>query len=339
MPMSVYWQRRVTEAREWAFIWRGWGWAGFRPGMRRVVLRGNVPRQRGFRPYPCWEYNPIDQQLILSAFQMTNDTLPEYVARIRRFRPHAIQAYPSALTPLARFLRAAGTKLEGLRCVLTCSETVFSGQRALTRDVLGCSIFDHYGTTERNALVMQCEKLRYHVIPEYGILELIGPDGEPVEEAGAAGEIVATGFINPAMPLIRYRTGDVAIRGAAPCSCGRNYEVLDRIAGRIQEYFVDQNRSLASAIWSDGPFWELPDRVEAYQYVQREPGRVVLNIEAKGGLSDASIKRIRQEFEKHYPRIELLIHEVEHIPRTERGKFRYVVQHLSLDGLEFGVHA
>jgi len=338
MPMSVFWQRGVTAAREWAYIWRGWGWAGYHPGMRRVVLRGNVPRKRPGSPQPWWEYNPIDRQLILSTFQMNTGTLGDYVDRIERFRPHAIQAYPSALLPLTTYLKERGGSIEGLRCVLTCSETVRSGQRALTEEVLGCRIQDHYGTTEGSALVMQCEKSRYHVIPEYGIIELIGEDGEPVE-AGSAGEMVVTGFINPAMPLIRYRTGDVAVRGSSECPCGRNYEVLDRIEGRIQEYLVDRNGSLASAIWSDGPLWNLPDRVECYQYVQNAPGLVILNVEARGGLTDASIARIRRQFEKHYPRVALEIREVDHIPRTESGKFRYVVQHLPLADAEFGAHA
>jgi phenylacetate-CoA ligase len=266
------------------------------------------------------------------------ETLGEYVDRIEQFRPQAIQAYPSALLPLTLYLREQGRTIEGLRCVLTCSETLRSGQRSLTEEVMGCPIQDHYGTTERSALVMQCEKGRYHVIPEYGILELLDRDGEPVEE-GTAGEIVVTGFINPAMPLIRYRTGDVAVRGSPECPCGRNYDVLERIGGRLQEYLVDRDGSLASAIWSDGPLWDLPDRVDAYQYVQDEPGRVTLNLEAGEGVTEASLDRIRRRFEKHYPRIAIEIREVDRIPRTERGKFRYVVQHLPLDDREYGNYA
>jgi len=335
-PLPVYSLRRVTEAREWAFIWRGWGWAGYRPGMRKVVVRGNVPRRRRRCTQPRWEHNPSDRSLVLSAYQMTQDTLPEYVDMIRQFRPHVIQAYPSAIWPLARFLEAQGTKLQGVRCVLTCSETVYPGQRELAEELLGATIFDHYGTTERSVLVMQCEKLRYHVIPEYGVLELIGSDGEPVVTPGSTGEIVATGFINPAMPLVRYRTGDVAILGSAGCSCGRNYEVLERIDGRLQDHFVASDGTLLPAMISDEPLWDLPDPIETYQYIQDEPGRLLLNVAAAGELSDRSIERIRQEFDKRYPGFGLRICEVDHIPRTVRGKFRYVVQHLPLDGLEFG---
>ena len=58
-------------------------------------------------------------------------------------------------------------------------------------------------------MAMECPQGRIHVIPAAGILEILREDGSPCS-AGEVGEIVVTGLLNDAMPLIRYRVGDYA---------------------------------------------------------------------------------------------------------------------------------
>src|SRR2546422_7938101 len=83
----------------------------------------------------------------------------------------------------------------------------------------GCRVHDSYGSAEMVALVTECDRGRLHVSPEVGVVEVLR-DGRPVGP-GEAGELVCTGLLNEAMPLIRYRTGDVAVQGSGPCPCGR----------------------------------------------------------------------------------------------------------------------
>lgn len=59
-----------------------------------------------------------------------------------------------------------------------------------------------------------------HVHPELIIVEIIGEDGLPVPD-GETGEIVVTTLGVEAMPLLRFRTGDVAAKITEPCPCGR----------------------------------------------------------------------------------------------------------------------
>ncbi len=75
-------------------------------------------------------------------------------------------------------------------------------------------------------------------MPQIGIVEVLAPDGSPLTEPGRKGELVVTGFNNPAFPLIRYRTGDVVVRGEPGCSCGRSYTMISEIEGRIQDMLL-----------------------------------------------------------------------------------------------------
>ena len=237
MPLSFYAEKGKTEAKEWAFVWRQWNWAGLKFGQKKVVIRGHAINRMKNGTRQLWEYEPLDNALVLSSYAMTESNLPEYVELIQKFKPVAIRGYPSSLSILANHLKQENIRISGIHCVLTSSETLYPYQRTEIEDFFGAPIFDHYGNTERNALVMQCEKGCYHAISEYGIIELIGSDGNPVESEGETGEIIATGFNNYACPLIRYKTKDLAVFSRKECDCGRPYPVFERIEGRLQDFF------------------------------------------------------------------------------------------------------
>src|SRR6185437_7676900 len=120
--------------------------------------------------------------------------------------------------------------------VITSSETLSADVRRTIEDAFACPVFDHYGAAEMAAFITQCAAGAYHCNSDYGVVELLR-DGHAVAP-GEMGEIVATGFINPVMPFIRYATGDLAVRGAARCPCGRGFPILRRILGRMDDVLI-----------------------------------------------------------------------------------------------------
>jgi len=85
---------------------------------------------------------------------------------------------------------------------------------------------------------VQCAAFTGHHLrdPEF-IMEIIDPaSGQPLPD-GQWGELVLTSLCNEAMPLIRYRSGDITRRLTIPCACGGNLARLDRIKGRIDNIF------------------------------------------------------------------------------------------------------
>jgi len=195
-------------------------------------------------------------------------------------------------------------------------------------------VWSFYGHSERAVLAGECEKSTYyHIQPEYGIVELINEDGNAVTSEDELGEIVATGFNNFICPFIRYRTMDLAALSDVKCECGRDYVSLKRVEGRLQEFFVDKTGSLITSFYSDEGPRNFADKINAYQYVQNEPGRVLLNIDAKNKFSISEIDSLERTFLDFYRRFDIEIKFVGHIPRTKRGKFKFLVQKLPI---EFG---
>lgn len=234
---------------------------------------------------------------------------------------------------MVNFLKNNNFKIKYLKYIFASSETLYHHQRDTIEGYLGIKIFDHYGNTERNALIMQCEQGSYHIVSEYGITELIGKNGNPVTEEGEVGEIIATGFNNYAMPFIRYRTNDLAVYTTKNCTCRRNYPLLNKIEGRKQDFFVDKSGSLITFTCSDGAVWDVKEKINTYQYIQHEPGKVILAIDVKRKFSSIDIESVKSRFLEYYSGFELEIKFVEHIPRTKSGKFIFLIQKLPI---EFG---
>lgn len=210
-------------AREnWAFLLRQWTWAGVSPRSPRVTFQGAriVPAERRVPPY--WTYNFPERQTLASIFHLSESTAFAYLRLLQKNCEKVLEGFPSVLGILADFALARDLRLP-MRAIFTSGEPLYPSLRAKIESVFGTRVYDSYGMTEYCGLIQECEAGRMHLAPEYGFLEILDDSGEPVAP-GQEGYFVWTGFLNRAMPLIRYRIGD---RGrwddAGPCPCGRAF--------------------------------------------------------------------------------------------------------------------
>jgi len=113
--------------------------------------------------------------------------------------------------------------------------------RVRIEDLYGINAFNSYGLSEMNGpgVAFECQyKKGMHVWEDSYIFEVIDPaTGAPVED-GEAGEIVFTTLKREGMPIIRYKTGDVACVLPAPCPCGRTHRRISRIKGRTDDMLI-----------------------------------------------------------------------------------------------------
>ncbi|WP_261598205.1 phenylacetate--CoA ligase family protein [Methanoculleus formosensis] len=331
IPVGFYYEKGVSRAREWAFMKTQWDRVGYRFTDRCVVLRGYTVGSA--KDGVFWRKALFGRWLLMSSHHMTEEALPAYISEIRRFKPRFIQAYPSVAAILARYMREHEIEpFPTVRAILCGSENLYPWQRDLLTEVFGCRVFSWYGNSEQTVLAGECEEsTRYHIFPEYGIVELIGRDGRPVRAPGGMGEVVTTGLINPICPLIRYRTMDVAVLGADACSCGRAYPLLEKVEGRLQEFIVTKNRRLVS-MTAVNMHSDIFDNVAQFQFHQEREGEALLRIVKKTGYGDRDTDRILRELERKFEGdVDVTIRFVDEIPRTRRGKYQFLIQELPLD--------
>lgn len=333
IPLGFYYETGVTTAKELAFIHTLWNRVGYRPGDKCVVLRGNVVPSADEGKY--WEYNPLDKNLIMSSYHLTDTTIPLYIAKIRQFRPDYFQAYPSVITILARYMKEHNIPpFPSVRAILCGSENLYPAQRALLEDIFFCRVYSWYGHSERAVLAGECEKSTcYHVFPEYGFVELVGSDDKPVTNENSMGEVIVTGFLNHVFPFIRYRTMDLAWTLNATCQCGRNYPLLKKVEGRLQELIITKTGRLIS-MTAINMHSDVFDNVKQFQFFQEKKGEVIFNIIKKDTYTSRDTRYIENELQKKLGAdVDLHTCFVDHIPRTQSGKYRWLIQKLPI---EFG---
>ena len=332
MPLAFYADRPVIDATDFAFVALAWNRVGYRFGDKTAVLRG----VKYLAPNRISAFDS-GNRLRLSSLAMTEENMLMYTKLLREYNPRFIQALPSSIFLLARFMKENGIPpFPNVKALLLASEVVHEFQRKVLEDVFNCRVFSTYGQLERTVLAGECEcSTCYHVSPEYGVTELIGRDGEPVTEDGESGEIVGTGFLNWATPFIRYRTGDIATYTSKKCRCGRNYPLLESLQGRIQEYVVAYDGSLlpftALAIAYNNDVGWTNERIKQIQFLQEERGEIIIYVTKVSSFSDSEVIELLLEWSQtRLSGFKVTVNVVDEILPTESGKYKYLIQKLPI---------
>ena len=159
---------------------------------------------------------------------------------IRRIKPDTIMCVPSFILKLIQYAEEHDIdyKNSSIRRIIGIGEGL--REQNFDLNLLGRKIkekwdvqlFATYSSTEMGATFSECEFGQGgHVHPELIIVEIIGDDGLPVPD-GQPGEIVVTTLGVEAMPLLRFRTGDIVAKIVDQCKCGRNSYRLTPLVGR-----------------------------------------------------------------------------------------------------------
>ncbi|MCC6531574.1 MAG: phenylacetate--CoA ligase family protein [Burkholderiales bacterium] len=123
-----------------------------------------------------------------------------------------------------------------LRGVESITSQLWPDARRRIRSVLGVDADENYGLNEVGIVASRCpEGGRFHVHAEHCLIEIVDADGHAVEP-GKSGRVLVTALSNLAMPLIRYDTGDLALRVEAACPCGRTLPSFTDLVGRYRNF-------------------------------------------------------------------------------------------------------
>lgn len=318
-PLAIYCDSDTLQ-RNYAFFTRFKDTAGIRDGARVATFAGRtiVPPAAG---PPFWRHNRFGNALLFSSYHIGPATLPHYVKALADFMPALIDSYPSSIEPIARYMLEHRITSVRPVAVITSSETLFPAVRAVIERAFGCPVFDHYGSAEMAALITQCEAGAYHAEPRFGVVELLD-EGRHVSP-GERGEIVATGFINPVMPLLRYRMGDFAVRGSGACRCGRPGDTIERIEGRMDDVIHTPEGRLVGRL---DPIFKSVSSLYETRIVQDEVDHLRVELVASDGFSDTMQRELEEQLRSRVgPSMRIDFVRVPSIERTARGKLRTTV--------------
>jgi phenylacetate-CoA ligase len=256
----------------------------------------------------------------------------------------AIACTPSYLLHMGEVAEKMGVSIKKdtkLRTGILGAEPWTEGMRNRIQDWLGIRAYDIFGTSELSGpMFTECtEQNGFHVWSDIALTEIIDPKTEEPLEPGEKGELTVTMLKKEALPMIRYRIGDITSMDDSPCACGRTHPRVKRITGRVDDMLIIRGINVFPS-QVEYALMEIPEVGQHFQIVVERKGalddmlvRVELNKEA---FSDkiTDIMKVRQKVEhrlKNSLNVNADVELVEpgSLPRFE-GKSKKVIDKRSL---------
>ena len=293
--------------------------------MRMAVLRADSIKDPADGSPPFWILTHGGQRMVLSPHHLSADTVRDYARALREFRPDVLWVYPTALESLCRLLLGAGQRLAIPR-VHASSEVLGARAWKIAKQALGQpAIADYYGQAERVAFAAAFEPGVYRFVPGYSAVELVrfAAQGDH-----ALYEIVGTSLWNLAMPLVRYRTGDLV---SLPAAWGATE--LEEVALGVRPFAGILGRSGEFLLTPEGAritginhFPREVGHVRRIQVIQERLDEVRLLVLADPGYSQHDSQRLLANVrDKLPPSMRVSVELCERLEQTALGKTPFVI--------------
>ena len=208
---------------------------------------------------------------------------------------------PSYALYISEVMEEMGVKKEelSLKYGLFGAEGSTEEMRAQIERRLGITATENYGLSEiiGPGVAGEClEKCGQHINEDNFIIEIINPETGEVLPEGETGEVVITAPTKEALPMFRYRTGDISRLIPEPCKCGRTTTRMAKLMGRSDDMliikgvnvFPSQVESVLIGMDHIGPHYQLVVTKNGYTDA----------LEVKVELTDSSVLESFSELEK-----------------------------------------
>ncbi len=228
------------------------------------------------------------------------------------FGTTAIHCTPSYAMHIKEVAESMGIEPDQIGLKIGCfgAEPWSENTRKRLENAFGLKAFDSYGLSEMNGpgVAFECQEQEgLHIWIDHYFVEVIDPEtGERLEEE-EKGELVLTPLTKEALPLLRYRTGDLTKIITEKCACGRTHPRIHRVFGRTDDMIVVRGINVFPS-QIEHVLMQIPEAGDHFQVVITRKGtldEITVKVEVvdevfTGELSDLEKlrKKIQEELRK-----------------------------------------
>ena len=220
-----------------------------------------------------------------------NTDIREMGKMISDFDTEILMCYPSVMMELIDYWLETDT-LPPLKHYKSIGETVTDRLRARVMEVFALPVEDVFSSQELGTIAQQCDRGSYHTM-DYNLIVEILDDKDRHVAPGQSGRVVVTDLHNFASPLIRYDTGDWAVKGKS-CACGRGLATMERIQGRTRNLILRADGTRYWPMVGMYNFHELSFRIRRYQVIQVDRETMEYHVVVDEPLDDAQMLELEQ---------------------------------------------
>ncbi len=235
-------------------------------------------------------FDPLDERDSSAAAQR----LDRYLDQLDDVAPYLLRGLPQYILQLARRLRAQGRRPPPIRRIVVQDSLATAELKREIAEAFECEVRETYGSSELGSLAAECEAGALHLASRLFLVEVLRPDGG-LTTPGETGILAVSAMTNRAMPLLRYRLGDLGRLLTGSCACGRQTPRL-AVEGRLQETLPLADGFL-TARQLQHLLVDVPG-VEQFQLIERAPGKLELHVVPTVGTPfvetdlEASLRRL-----------------------------------------------
>lgn len=310
-PFTVYF--RPQDHRFLEMLWaRGFLEDGLTFTDKRVSIEYRLPFRSLIQKFGIWRKDLLSVEIDPAA----------QVSAVKKMRPNVITGYPFDLEGLAMAVKAGGAEAEdtgiNLKAAFSLGSYLSDEAREKIKGALGTAVFDFYGSGELGCIAWECEKHEgYHINSDAFVVE-IAENGRQLPP-GEEGEIICTSLQSYALPLIRYRTGDVGVLADGTCSCGRGLPLMSERKGKANTFVRTAEGKWVSPCLLVNILKVIPG-IDQYKALQEKDGRFVVKLAKGRFFSERTVERVRSGLSGALGKTEIVIEVMDRIPADRPGE-------------------
>ena len=321
---AVFLRSPAEEAEFSARWWRVWAAYGGGPRDRLLNVGRTNTRPRSGAVNTLRKLGVLPKVVNISV----SAPVAESARTLCEFKPQLVTGFAIGIEALAEHMVEHDMRVPPPKVVICGAMDVTDRCRDLVRRAFNSPAVNVYATNEFGVIAWECPARPgvLHINDDMFVLEVLKGE-EPVPD-GTPGEIVLTSLTLTRMPLIRFRTGDVAARLPERCACGRGLSCMTAVQGRTAHSIRASGGRLitapllASAFGACGAY----DWVRRFQVREQENG-VLCAIVVPGRLPTESERQtlLRQLRDVTGGEFTIELELRDELPLAPTGKFQYVV--------------
>ena len=303
-----------------------WEWYDYKMG-NPIIQTGITPNRSLLKSIKDFFFRTI----YISAFAHSEEQIIAILKKVNESKSEYILAgYASSLNLIATIADRQSYNIQ-FKSVISLGDKLFSHYRKNIEKTFNCKVFDTYGSAEGFLIGAQFDLEYLYILSPQTYVEILDDNDNPVPD-GTLGHLVVTRLDGYAMPLIRYKLGDLGIMlplEKYPKNRKFQYPLLQQIIGRDTDVVKTKGGKTLVVHSFTGIFEYVPE-IEQFKIIQKNSNEItILYIKAEGFCDEtlSKIKNKLQSFIKE-PTFQIHFEEVNEIKPTKSGKPQIIESHL-----------
>lgn len=322
-PLKYYITKNLASIT-WAGMFRGWKWAGYQIGDKRIKFGGSSLIPDKSPSLFDIVRDKLERNVQYSALSIDESRYDSLVRIIRKNKPEYFYGLASATYLFSDYCKNNNITDIKFKAVFCTAEVLLRQYRTGIENQFQCKVFDEYGSNDGGGQALECEIHKgFHISAEKVILETVDGNGNRLPP-GKSGRIIVTDLFNYAIPFLRYEVGDIGVLSEDTCVCGRTLPLLKSVEGRTTDIIKLSNGVTLSGLTIPVVFEERP--VKQYQVIQEAKDRLLVKIVKDVNYSELDSDYILKLLRHHAGKdIQIDLEFQDTIPVTGNSKFKYVI--------------